>query len=214
VTSGRRIRRDVLVLLAVAALGLTATAAYTVVEIVRQGDRDEARAADAIVVLGAAQYDGVASAVFAARLDHAVKLYQQGIAKVLIVTGGKLPGDRFTEAATARKYAMEHGVPARAILAEDRGRNTLESMEAVGAILRAHGLASAVFVSDRTHMLRVLRMATDQGVHAWGSPTPDSPSDLDPARKSQAILHELAGLGAYLIGGGRIIDDPALTGRP
>jgi uncharacterized SAM-binding protein YcdF (DUF218 family) len=206
--------RDLAVLFVAAVIGVTATTAYTVVQIVRQGDRDEARPADAIVVLGAAQYDGVASAVFAARLEHAVQLYKQGLAKWFIVTGGKLPGDRFTEAATARNYAIAHGVPRSAILAEDRGRNTLESMEAVGAILRGRGLTSAVFVSDRTHMLRVLRMATDQGIHAWGSPTADSPSDLDPARKTQAILHELAGLGAYLIGGGRIIGDPALTGQP
>ncbi len=212
--SRRSILGDVLTVLVVAALGLGAALAYTVVEIVRQGDLDEARPADAIVVLGAAQYNGVPSAVFGARLQHAVELYRQGIAKVLITTGGKLPGDTFTEAGTARAYAMSHGVPGAAILSEDKGRNTLESIEAVGAIMRTHHLTSAVFVSDRTHMLRVLRMATDQGMTAWGSPTPDSPTDLDAGSHLRAIAHEVAGLAAYLVGGGHLIGDPEAGAEP
>ena len=211
-SSGRHLGRDLVLLLAAAVIGVTATTAYAVVAIVRQGDNDEAQPADAIVVLGAAQYDGVPSAVFAARLDHAVRLYREGLAKLFVVTGGKLPGDRFTEAQTARRYAEDHGVPSAAIIGEDTGRNTEESLEAVGAILRARDLSTAVFVSDRTHMLRVLRMATDQGLTAWGSPTPDSPTDEDLGRKAQAIVHELAGLAAYLVGGGRWIDDPAVMG--
>ncbi len=212
--SRRSVLRDILTVLVVAALGLGAALAYTVVEIVRQGDLDEARQADAIVVLGAAQFNGVPSPVFGARLEHAVELYHEGIAKILITTGGKLPGDNFTEAGTARAYAVNHGVPATAILSEDKGRNTLESIEAVGAIMRAHHLTSAVFVSDRTHMLRVLRMATDQGIRAWGSPTPDSPTDNDPGSHARAILHEVAGLAAYLVGGGHLIDDPEVAAAP
>ncbi|HJW21764.1 MAG TPA: YdcF family protein [Candidatus Limnocylindrales bacterium] len=206
--------RDLVALLLVATLGLGAALACTVVAIVRQGSLDESRPADAIVVLGAAQYNGLPSAVFAARLQHAVELYHQGIASVFVVTGGKLPGDRYTEAETARAYALAHGVPKTAILAENDGRNTLQSIAAVGAILRSHHLTSAVFVSDRTHMLRVLRMATDQGLVAWGSPTPDSPTDLDPGSHGRAILHELAGLAAYFIGGGQLIEDTAVTGTP
>lgn len=206
--------RDLVALLLVATLGLGAALACTVVAIVRQGSLDESRPADAIVVLGAAQYNGVPSAVFAARLQHAVELYQQGIAGVFVVTGGKLPGDRYTEAETARAYALAHGVPKSAILAENNGRNTLQSIAAVGAILRSHHLTSAVFVSDRTHMLRVLRMATDQGLVAWGSPTPDSPTDLDPGIHARAIVHELAGLAAYFLGGGQPIEDTAVTGTP
>jgi uncharacterized SAM-binding protein YcdF (DUF218 family) len=206
--------RDIVALLLVATLGLGAAAAYAVVAIVRQGSVDEARPADAIVVLGAAQYNGVASPVFAARLQHAVDLYHQGIAKVLVVTGGKLPGDKHTEAETARAYALAHGVPKDAILSENSGRNTLQSIEAVGAILRARHLSSAVFVSDRTHMLRVLRMATDQGLVAWGSPTTSSPADLDPAARTRAIAHELAGLTAYFLGGSQLLEDTAVTGTP
>lgn len=204
--------RDVVALLLVATLGVGAALAYTVSQIVRQGAIDEVRPVDAIVVLGAAQYNGVPSAVFAARLQHAVDLYHDGIAKILVVTGGKQPGDRVTEAATARAYAVAHGVPAKAILAENTGRNTLESIEAVGTILRARHLTSAVFVSDRTHMLRVLRMATDQGLVAWGSPAPNSPTDLDPGSRTRAIVHEVAGIAAYLVGGGRLIDDRPVSG--
>jgi uncharacterized SAM-binding protein YcdF (DUF218 family) len=83
----------------------------------------------------------------------------------------------------------------------------------VALLLRQRNLSTAVFVSDRTHMLRVLRIATDQGIKAFGSPTTDSPSDLDTGRTAQAIVHELAGLAAYIVGGGRIIDDPAVTGQ-
>jgi len=212
VIAGRHLGRDVATLAIATAIGIAALTALGVVEIIRQGNRDEAQPADAIVVLGAAQYNGVPSAVFAARLDHAVRLYKQGIAKVFVVTGGKQPGDNFTEAATARQYAIEHGVPASAIVGEDTGRDTLESLENVGALLRAKDLETVVFVSDRSHMLRVLRMATDQGLRSYGSPTPTSPSDLDPVREAQAIGHELAGLVAYLLGGGQWIRDPAVLG--
>jgi uncharacterized SAM-binding protein YcdF (DUF218 family) len=196
---------EVLRIAGLAVLGLAALAGIATFEIIRQGALDERRPADAIVVLGAAQYNGTPSGVFEARLAHAVQLYRDGLAKVLVVTGGKLPGDLTTEAATARAYAISKGVPAQAILFEDRGRNTLESIQAVGGILRERGLVSAVFVSDRTHMLRVLRMATDEGIAALGSPTADGPSDLDPVRRAQAIAHELAGLAAYFAG----IDDAA-----
>ena len=101
--------------------------------------------------MGAAQYDGRPSPIFAARLDHAVELYRAGVAPRLVVTGGKADGDRTTEAATARAYAIARGVPADAILVEDRSRTTLESIRAVGDILRDHGLADASSCpTDRT----------------------------------------------------------------
>src|SRR5512146_3209326 len=121
-SEGRRLWRDLLIVLVAAAVGVAGTAAWTVAAIVRQGDVDEARPADAIVVLGAAQYDGVPSPVFEARLQHAVALFKQGLAPLFVVTGGKLPGDRTTEAATARAYAVAHGVPKAAIIGENEGR--------------------------------------------------------------------------------------------
>lgn len=188
--------------------------AYTAYRITSQGEVDERRPADAIVVLGAAQFNGRASDVFEARLEHAVELYRAGIAPWFVVTGGKEPGDRTTEAATARAYAIAHGVPASRILMEDRGRSTAESMAAVGVIFRTHHLVSAVFVSDRTHMLRVLRMAVDQGIVSYGSPTTTSPTDLDSSRHAKALVHEMAGLLAYFLGGGALVDESGASGDP
>ena len=197
-----------------AIVGAALLSGYMVLRISAQGDRDEQRPADAIVVLGAAQFNGTPGGVFEARLRHAVDLYKAGIAPYLIVTGGKLPGDRTTEAAAARKWAIANGVPADAILGESKGRNTIESVDAVAAILREHGLTSAVFVSDETHMLRVLRMASDQGIVSWGSPTRTSPTDRDPIRRQKAMVHEMAGLVAYYLGGSRLFEDTATVTAP
>ena len=183
--------------LAVAAVAILATA-----RIWQQGTTDERRPADVIVVLGAAQYDGRPSPVFEARLEHAVALWKQGIAQHFVVTGGKMPGDRTTEAAVARQYAIAHGVPADAIFGEDEGRNTLSSLTTVAAQMRERGLGSAVIVSDPTHMLRSLRMAKDLGLDAWGSPTTTSPIASDPGRTARATLHELGALAVYFLSGG------------
>ena len=163
------------------------------------GSRDEARPADAIVVLGAAQYNGRLSAILRSRLDHAIELYEAGEAAYLVVCGGKADGDTTTEAASARAYAIGRGIPASAILAEDRGRTTLESLRGVAQVFRDHGLETAVFVSDRSHMLRVLRIAEDLGINAYGSPTPTSVIEADPPRRLDATVHELAALGLYFL---------------
>lgn len=206
--------RTILLLVAWALVGSVLLLGYMAMRINEQGQRDERRPAGAIVVLGAAQFNGTPGGVFEARLRHAVDLYKAGIAPYLVVTGGKLPGDRTTEAATARAWAIEEGVPAEDILGEDQGRTTLESIEGVTAIFRDHDITSAVFVSDETHMLRVLRMASDQGIEAWGSPTRTSPTDRDESRRRKAMLHELAGLAAYYVGGGRLLGDEATIGDP
>ncbi|HKG56504.1 MAG TPA: YdcF family protein [Candidatus Limnocylindrales bacterium] len=206
-------RRELIRLALVALGGVLVVTAYATVRIWEQGDRDEQRPADAIVVLGAAQYDGRPSPVFRARLEHAVSLYQQGLAPLLVVTGGKAAGDRTTEAAVARAFAIANDVPVDAILVEDRGRNTLDSLRTVGSMLHKRGLSSAVFVSDRTHMLRVLRIARDQDITAWGSPTETSPTDTDRGRRVDATLHELAALAAYFVGGVGDPEPPTAAGR-
>jgi len=182
----------------VGSLGLTAFATYRIYE---QGQRDERPTADAIVVMGAAQYDGTPSPLFSARLDHAVSLFLDGVAPRLIVTGGKAEGDRTTEAASGRTYAIAHGVPADAIFAEDRSRTTLESIRGVAALMADEGITSAVFVSDPSHMLRVLRMASDAGIQAYGSPTRTSPLNGDPVATADAFIHELGALAVYLTTG-------------
>lgn len=187
---------------------VTTLGAYAAARVIQQGDRDEALPVDAIVVLGAAQYNGRASPVFEARLQHAVGLYARGIAPLFVVTGGKAEGDRTTEAAVAREYAERNDVPPEAIVGEDRGRNTLESLQAVAALLRDHNAQTAVFVSDRTHMLRVLRIAKDLGIEAYGSPTSTSPVDEDDGRRVRALVHELGALAAYFVTGGIPFSDP------
>jgi uncharacterized SAM-binding protein YcdF (DUF218 family) len=201
-------RRDLTRLLAAVVAAATILCAYAAFRIWEQGDRDERRDAGAIVVLGAAQYDGIPSPVFRSRLEHAVALFHEGYADVLVVTGGKAEGDRTTEAAAARQFAIAHDVPAAAILVEDKGRTTLESLRTVGAMLRERRITSALFVSDRAHMLRVLRIARDEGLEAYGSPTTTSPSDATFGHRVDATTHELAALAVYFLAGDAPPDPP------
>jgi uncharacterized SAM-binding protein YcdF (DUF218 family) len=198
VTWLQRIRDLAVVIVAFAVAGL-ALLGYATFRVWQVGSQDTRHHADAIVVLGAAQYNGRPSPVLAARLDHAIDLWNQGYAEWFVVTGGKLPGDRYTEADTERRYAVARGVPAKAILAETTGRTTLESMQNVRLLFEKNGLHSALFVSDRTHMLRVLRLAADQGIVAWSSPTETSPTDIDPNLHFDSVVHEVGAMGLYLL---------------
>lgn len=141
----------------------------------RAGRRDEARRADAIVVLGAAQYVGRPSPVLRARVDHAVSLWKRGLAPTLILTGGTGVGDTTSEAAVARKYAMSRGVPDRAIVVEIKGRTTSESMRAVARIMEDREQHSVILVSDPFHMLRLSILARRFGLEPYTSPTRTSP---------------------------------------
>lgn len=194
------IRNLVRLLLAgiVAAILVTGWATYRIWDV---GNHDDRPAADAIVVLGAAQYNGRPSVILKARLEHAIDLYHDGVAGYVIVTGGKADGDATTEAASARTYAIGRGVPAAAILTEDRGRTTLESLRGAASILHDRGFQTAVFVSDRTHMLRVLRIARDEGITAFGSPTATSPSDSTVDDRFRSTVHELGALTLYFVTG-------------
>lgn len=193
--------RDVVRLVVATIVGALLVAGWATYRIWDVGNHDDTPTADAIVVLGAAQYNGRPSAILKARVEHAIDLYDAGVAPYLIVTGGKAGADITTEAATARELAIGRGVPAAAILAEDHGRTTLESMRGAAAILHDHGFQTAVFVSDRTHMLRVLRIARDEGITAFGSPTATSPSDATFADRLGATAHELGGLALYFVTG-------------
>ncbi len=197
----RTLTGDLVRIAAVGIAGAIALTAYATWRIVSEGTQDETRPADAIVVMGAAQYDGRPSPVFAARLDHAIELFHAGVAPRLIVTGGKQAGDRTTEAATAFTYARAHGVPGEAILIENEARTTLESVRNVAGVMQANDLRTAVFVSDRQHMLRVLRMARDAGIEGWGSPTTTSPLEHDAMARIDATVHELGALAVYFVAG-------------
>jgi uncharacterized SAM-binding protein YcdF (DUF218 family) len=145
--------------------------------------RDEARPAQAIVVLGAAQYAGKPSPVLRARLDHALELWNRHLASLLILTGGTGSGDTTSEAAVGRTYAKKHGVPDSAILVESEGRTTSESMRAVAGMLEVRGLQSALLVSDPFHMLRLRILARRFGLTPYTSPTQTSP--ISPNREER-----------------------------
>src|SRR6202521_1278207 len=145
--------------------------------------RDEARPAEAIVVLGAAQYAGKPSPVLRARLDHALDLWNRHLAALLILTGGTGSGDTTSEAAVGRIYAKRHGVPDSAILVENEGRTTSESMRAVAGMLEVRGLQSALLVSDPFHMLRLKILARRFGFTPYTSPTRTSP--ISPNREER-----------------------------
>lgn len=160
-------RRAVLGLVTlVAALWLVAAA-----QVWRVASRDEARPADAIVVLGAAQYRGRPSPVLRARLDHAIGLYARGLAPRLVLTGGIAEGDTASEAAVSRSYALQAGVPDSAILMENEGRTTHQSLEHVAHLLQARRMNRVVLVSDPFHLARAAQIARRQGLEVHTSPT-------------------------------------------
>ena len=137
--------------------------------------RDDARPADAIIVLGAAQFDGRPSKILAARLDHAIDLYRRGIAPIVVVTGGKQPGDRFTEASASATYLHDHQVPESAILRETQGRTSWQSLAAAARFLKERHLDRVVLVSDPYHSARIEDVAHEVGLKATTSPTRTSP---------------------------------------
>jgi uncharacterized SAM-binding protein YcdF (DUF218 family) len=143
---------------------------YVSWRIERQSTRDEARNADVILVLGAAEYRGRPSQVLRARLDHALELYRQKLAPLVLTTGGAGGDPVFTEGGVGRSYLIGHGVPAEAIIVENEGETTLESTAMAGEIMRRMGLHSVIVVSDGYHIYRVKRMLQFRGLSVYGSP--------------------------------------------
>jgi len=188
-------RLIVLATLLVGAVWATSTAL-----VVRFARRDEARAADAIVVLGAAQYMGRPSPVLRARLDHAIALYHRGLAPRLAFTGGRGTGDTTSEADVGRRYALRHGVPAAAILVETEGRTTRESLRAVAALLRARGMTRVILVSDPFHMLRLRIVARRLGLEPFTSPTRTSPISRNRGEEVSYLLGESFKVPAVWLG--------------
>ena len=169
-TRPRRFWRWLLRLLLLATLWLAAVAAW----IVYVGNRDQARAADAIVVLGAAAYDTRPSPVFTERIRHGIDLYERGYAGALVFTGGYGDGARFSESQVARTFALRAGVPEDAILIETLSRTTYQNLARTRDLLSDHGLRRVIVVSDPLHMARALRLSRQLGIDAVGSPTPST----------------------------------------
>jgi uncharacterized SAM-binding protein YcdF (DUF218 family) len=147
----------------------------TFVQVYRAARRDGAEPAQAIVVFGTAQYDGEPSPVLAARLDHAIDLYERDLAPVVVVTGGNQPGDRFTEAAASANYLLERGIPDEDVLREVSGTSSWQSLAAVAAFLEDRDIKEVLLVSDPFHSLRISAMADELGLDAHSSPTRTSP---------------------------------------
>lgn len=152
--------------------------------------RPNLKTADAIVVLGAAQYNGRPSPVFKARLDYAIELYQLGMAQTLVFTGGVGKGDTVSEGEVARRYAMRHGVKDAAILVEREGSTSAASMRAAAELMQLNGLESALIVSDSYHMLRVELLARRMGIKPYRAPAPNSPIDRVPHARMRYVLRE------------------------
>jgi uncharacterized SAM-binding protein YcdF (DUF218 family) len=158
-----------------AGLGVVAFLGITSIRIARQASCDEARPAGAIIVFGAAEYSGRPSPVYRARLDHGYELFKEGIAPVVITTGGYGGDPKYSEGAVGRDYLMSRGIPDQSLIAETQSDDTDESAKRTTAILRANHIADAVVVSDAYHLFRVKQMMKAQGfTEVYGSPRPDS----------------------------------------
>ena len=142
--------------------------------ILRDAAKQELHPADAIVVFGAAQYDGRPSPVFRARLDHANDLFRMGLAPVVITTGGAAADPKFSEGGVGHDYLMRKGIPEAALIAETQASDTAESAERVAAIMRENHMKSCIAVSDAFHMFRIQRLLTHEGVQVFLAPRPDS----------------------------------------
>jgi uncharacterized SAM-binding protein YcdF (DUF218 family) len=194
-------------LVRVAALVATLAVLYllvTVAQVLAATRHDDRTAADAIVVLGAAQYDGQPSPVLRNRLDHAVALYDEGLASVIWVTGGRQPGDRFSEASASSRYLIRQGIPNDAVQLEIHGGNSYESLAATARYLRSRNQHDVLLVSDAWHTHRILAIAREVGLRPTVSPA-------SPARLSGTGLRRLA-REVTAVAAGRFVGYRRLTG--
>ena len=198
-------RHPVLSVLALALLIVVTMVGLSAVTVWREAHHDDAsdiETADAIVVLGAAQYNGTPSPVFKGRLDHALLMYQQGRAKHVIVLGSNQPGDRTTEAASGSHYLIDHGVPTSAVVSVPVGHTSWESLRAAAKVMDQRGLHSAFLVSDPWHNARIERMAADLGFNGYASATWTSAYDTKVTRMTEYARETIAYL-YYRVFGGR-----------
>ncbi|MEP6687606.1 MAG: YdcF family protein [Gemmatimonadales bacterium] len=182
-----RVLRHALVL-----VGLAGVIIYTIslVMVLVVSQQDERQPVDAIVVLGAAQYNGRPSPVLRARLNQALVLFRDHLAPLVVVTGGVGRGDTISEAVAGRRYLMSNGVPEGAVVARSEGRNTAASMTAVTVWLHGRGLRRVLLVSDPFHMFRLRLEAHRTGLEAYTSPTESSPISDNPVLELRYLFAE------------------------
>lgn len=188
------LRMGLLVLLALAA-GVLGWCRWVYVQIENYAGQDQAAPSDAIGVFGAAEYDGRPSPVFRARLDHALVLYNRGIAPLIITLGGA-GGDEYSEGSVGREYLMSRGVPEVAIIAETESRNTEESARRIAVIARANGLRRLVIVSDGSHLFRIHAICAADGLDVLTSPRPTIPVEGG-SGEFERIAHEILSYTAW-----------------
>src|ERR1019366_9607695 len=168
------------------------------IRIGRQAARDEARQADVIIVMGAAEYRGHPSPVLKLRLDHGVQLYQKRLAPFIMTTGGPGGDPSFTEGGVGRSYLIDRGVPAESIIVEEEGETTAYSLSAASEILRRMNLRSCIIVSDGYHLFRVKRILQREGFAAYGSPR--EPGDTSVPKEWWQYFRQAIAYGLWRIG--------------
>ncbi|MEO8295683.1 MAG: YdcF family protein [Gemmatimonadota bacterium] len=177
-------------LLLVIALGVALAYIVSFLIVLLVSRQDQRRKTDAIVVLGAAQYNGKPSPVLRARLDHAIELYHDGYAPIVMVTGGTAQGDTESEATVSRRYLLGKGLPDKALIVRPEGRSTVASMEAVGKWLKERKLTSVLLVSDPFHMCRLRLEARRMDLVAFTSPTSTSPISVNRKKELSYLAAE------------------------
>jgi uncharacterized SAM-binding protein YcdF (DUF218 family) len=161
-------------LLATAALAAFLYSASICLGIVREASKQEIHPADAIVVFGAAEYAGRPSPVYRARLDHALELFQRGIAPVVITSGGAGEDPTYSEGGVGHDYLQRRGIPDPNLIAETQGADTAQSAERVGVIMRTNHMRSCIAVSDEYHVFRIRKLLEHEGMQVYVAPRPDS----------------------------------------
>lgn len=163
--------------------------AYTAVGIVREASLQELHKADAIAVFGAAEYAGRPSPVYRARLDHAFDLFQQGLAPVVITTGGAAADPSFSEGGVGHDYLMHRGIPESSLIEETQGSDTAQSAKRIAVIMRTNGMHSCIAVSDAYHVFRIRKLLEHEGMQVYVAPRPDSIPHTKWLR-TEAVLRE------------------------
>jgi uncharacterized SAM-binding protein YcdF (DUF218 family) len=192
-----RILKRATFLIAAVLIALLVYGTYLYREIRDYAVRDEARPADAIVILGAAQYNGRPSPVLKARLDHAYELYKSGLARTIITTGSYGPDPNFSEAQVSTRYLVQRGVDVGSIITEQGSGSTHDSVQAATSVIKAKGWKTALVVSDGFHLYRVKKMCIDNGIQAYTSPAPNSPIEVESSQRFWHSLREVILFSAY-----------------
>lgn len=197
-TGKRKIKLWLLSALVLAILAPPVLGASLLGAVYWQARTDETRPVEAIVVMGTAQYNGRPSPVLRARLDRVVEVWEEGVAPLVVVTGGKREGDAFTEAEASHDYLVERGIPDDAILLEDQGQDSWESLQGVATLLEERSVDRVLIVSDGFHLLRLKKMAHDLGLKAVVTAATDSPIRPGSVNEFSYMVREVGGIGAYV----------------